>query len=249
MRVKLILATLGILIICFLPGCQDMISKQQMDRLEADLAQAQADLTEAQAKVAEFEPELGVEQAATLEAQKQLEAYQARIIELEKELQTCQVKLVAAMEPPPPPQPRFPLQEFNFVYKGSECNDTQVYVAMLNAVWDSNRLTVSWELTNNSDRKILLDRLSIEAYDQMESKGESSFKSAEAPVAIYPSLQNTLKLWPGSTVSFDSVWTFGPRSEVITIKFIAAPCIVEILDQVYTIPQGSVGVAFTVTRL
>jgi len=239
MKVKLALAILGVLVICSLSGCQE-VYQPSYDMLKADLAEAQAKIAEREAKIAEREAkiaelqaELEAEQDRVTELQTQLEAYQAKTAHLQTELAICQAAIAKTEETPPPPKPP-PLQEEDFSYKGFEDETSSIRVAMLNATWQDNRATVSWEVTNTCKRKIFLNLLSVKARDQMWQEGafvgqrvqfkewgERGFKDVEDPVSLAPTLLKQQKLWPGQTVQFDTTWTFGPLSKDITINFIA----------------------------
>lgn len=233
MKVKLALAILGVLVIYFLSGCQE-VYQPSYDMIKADLAEAQAKIAEREAKIAELQAKLEVEQDKVTEIQRQLEAYQANNAELEKALEICRAEIATTEETPPPPSKPKPLQEEDFSYNGFEDKTSSVHIAILDATWgDNNTLTVSWELTNTCKRKIFLNLLSVKTRDQMWQKGafmgqrvqykewdESGFKDVEDPVSVCPSLQNTQKLWPGETVEFDTKWMFGPLSKEITINFI-----------------------------
>ncbi len=241
MKVKSVLTILGVLVICFLLGCGQGDGEKY--RVETELAAAQA-------KVAELQAELGVQKATVTELQGELEACQVKIVELEAcqakiaeleacqakiaELEACQRKIVlleAEMEalqaliptPEASPQSSGPIsiQEEVFSYTGFGNTRASVSLAMLDAQWADNTLTVSWELNNACDHKILLDLLLVRARDQMRNWGETEFTDSEAPIAIYPSLQDTQQLWPGETVRFDAEWKFGPLSDVITVTFVS----------------------------
>lgn len=238
MKVKLALAILGVLVICSLSGCQE-VYQPSYNMLKADLAEAQAkiaereaEIAEREAKIAELQAELEVEQDRVTEIERQLETYQAKTAELQRELEICQAEIAKIEETLPPPKPA-PLQEEDFSYKGFEDETGSIQVAMLNAIWEDNTVTVSWEVTNTCKRKIFLNLLSVKARDQMWQKGafvgqrvqfkewgESGFKDVEDPVSLAPTLLNQQKLWPGQTVQFDTTWTFGPLSKELTIDFI-----------------------------
>ena len=231
-KVKLALAILGVLVTCFLAGCQE-VYQPSYGTVKADLARAQAEIAEERAEIAELQAELEVERDRLTEIQKQLEAHQAKTAELEEELEICQAEIGTTEETPLSPSKPTPLQEEYLRYYAIRDRIDSVQVAILNTTWDDDNLTVSWELTNTCDHKILLNLLSVKARDQMWQKGifigqrvqfkewgESGFKDEEDPVSICPSLQGTQKLWPGETVEFDTKWRFGPLSEVIKINFI-----------------------------
>ena len=252
MKVKLALSVLGALVICFLPGCRDFAA-EEYSQAKAGRAEAQAMVLELQrelqaerAKVAELESELEACQAEIADLETQLkerraeitdleierQAYQADIAELKAELMRCQAQIAALEAELETSEPEIiateteeptALQEEDFRYRGFEGRLVSVQVATVNATWDGNKLTVTFELTNTCQRKIHLDLLQVEAHDQMLMKGESEApvdpENPEAPLVIYPTLQDNEWAWPGETVRFDAVWIFGPLSKVITIEF------------------------------
>jgi len=246
MKVKLALAVTGILAICLLPSCRDYTSAEYVEAVtnyaeaQGKIVKLNAELQQKQAKVAELESELETHQTdvADLEAElealqetydtniadleAQLEAYRADIADLEAELEAYLAETATTEEeplPPPPtePEPTF-LQEETLSYRGFEGILASVRVTMLDASWDENKLTVSWELTNTGKRRIYLNLLSVKAHDQMGIWGENA--DSEEPVPIYPDLQDIQMPWPGETVAFNIEWEFGPLSEEITIDFV-----------------------------
>ena len=258
MKVKLALAVVGALFISLLPGCRDFTMEEYQE--------ARAERTEAQAKVAELEVELEAEQETVTGIREELEAYQTDVAELEAELETSRAKIaeleaelarwrsgaLTTEETSPPEQPT-PLQEEDFRYRGYEGRLVSVQVTMLNATWDNNKLTVTWELTNKTNRKIYLTLLAVKAHDQMGLKGEWKVEDedddeeefSEEPRAIYPTLQEGVETpWPGETVQFNAEWEFGPLSEVITIDFILVPSGGEVPEYL----EDEVIPSFTVTR-
>jgi len=198
---------------------------------QATVAELESELETYQAEITDLEAELEALQEtyhtniADLEAEleAQLEAYRAEIADLEAELEAYQAETATTEEePPPPPPPTEPeptfLQEETLSYRGFEGRLISIRVTMVDASWDENRLTVSWEVTNKSKRKIYLNLLSVESRDQMGITGESD--DAVAPLVIYPDLQDIQMPWPGETVAFNIEWEFGPLSEEITIEFV-----------------------------
>lgn len=247
MKVKLALAVAGILAICLLPSCRDYTSDEYVEAVtnyaeaQGKIVKLNAELQEKQAKVAELESELEAHQTevADLEAeletlqethhtnvadlQAELEAYRADIADLEAELEAYQAETATTEEePPPPPPPTEPeptfLQEETLSYRGFEGVLASVRMTMVDATWDENKLTVSWEVTNTGKRRIYLDLLSVKARDQMGIWGE--INDSVEPVPIYPDLQDIQMPWPGEIVAFNIEWEFGPLSEEITIEFV-----------------------------
>ena len=229
MKVKLALAIVGALVICLLPGCRDFIMEEYQE--------ARAERAEAQAQVADLQAELEAVQATVTEIQRELETSQARITELETELETSQAGIteletelengqagIATSEETPPTVESTPLQEENLRYREYEGRLVTVHMAILDATWNNDKLTVSWELTNKANRKIHLDYLGVKARDQMWIKGEWKVEEeefSEEPRKIYPTLQEDVETpWPGEKLQFETVWKFGPLSEKITIVFV-----------------------------
>ena len=125
MKIMLALAILGVLVTCFLSGCQE-VYQPSYDTIKADLARARAEIAEEQAKIAELQAELGVEQDRVTEIQKQLGAHQAKIAELEKELEICQAEIGTTEETPLSPSKPIPLQEEDFSYREFNCKPASV---------------------------------------------------------------------------------------------------------------------------
>jgi len=243
MKVKLALSVLVVLTICLLPGCRDYTSEEyieavtnysaaqgQIVRLNAALQEKETALAELTSEletytneIADLETELETSQAeyqaqiADLEAE--LETLRADIADLEAELEASQPdETPTTEEPPPPPEPTY-LQQEELRYRGYEGKLVSMRITMLEAAWNANTVTISWELANTCQRRIHLTLLSVESHDQMNLYGESG--DVTPPLLIYSDLQDDLEMpWPGETVSFDTVWAFGPLSEDITIKFI-----------------------------
>lgn len=232
MKSKLVLVLVGALVLSFLPGCRDFTMEEyyeaKAERTEAReiIAELEAQLKVEEATVAGLRRELETSQARNAELELELEAHQARITELVAQLAICQTNPPVTEETPP-----IPIQEKTFMYRGFEYKLTTVEVAMVEATWDGDKFTTSWELTNTSRRKIHLDLLAVKAYDQMELKGErrktddedndnGEVEYTEAAIVLYPDLQDDIEMaWPGQTVKFNTEWIFGPRSEVITVEF------------------------------
>ena len=235
MKIKLALAILGILAICFLPGCRDLTMEEYQE--------ARAERAEAQAKVAELQAQLEAEQATLAETQEELEASQAEIAELETELETYKAKVdeleteLERLRAGPylieedSSSESTPLQEKDLKYIGYEGRFgqfTSVNAAIIDASWDNDKLTVTWELTNTTNRKIHLDLLAVKARDQMWLKGEwevededDEIVTSEEPIPVYPTLQDDIETpWPGEIVRITTEWQFGPLSEKITIEFV-----------------------------
>ncbi len=234
MKAKIVLAISGILAMGLFPGCQD-VYQPSYSELKSDLATAQKKIAGQEAKLAELEEKWELQQATANETQREIEAYQDKIDSLGKALNEKQAEIAVTEESPAPPPPEpTPLQEENFRYVDTIDNFISIHVTMVKATWAAdNTVTVSWELTNTSNGKILLNLLAVKARDQWWNKGafagqrvqfkdwgESGFLYEEDPVAICPTLQSVEKAWPGQTIPFDVKWKFGPLSEVITIEFL-----------------------------
>ena len=203
----------------------------QLQEKQAKVAELESELEAHQTEVADLEAELEALQEtyhtniADLEAQLEAlqEAYDTNIAALEAELEAYQAETATTEEePPPPPPPTEPeptfLQEETLSYRGFEGVLVSVRMTMLDASWDENKLTVSWEVTNAGKRRIYLNLLSVKARDQMGIWGE--INDSVEPVPIYPDLQAIQMPWPGETVAFNIEWEFGPLSEEITIEFV-----------------------------
>lgn len=233
MRSRLALAIIIAFVLGLFPGCRDITLEEYH--------QARAERAEAEAKLADIEAQLKTERETAAEARKELETSQQRVTELETELKECQTKVteleeeleiclaqLPAEETTSSPSPT-PLLEQDLKYRGYELKLTYVRVTILTATWDDNTLTVSWKLTNTSNRKIYLSLLQFEAYDQMYLRGEHVYHDvagdneidySEEPIVIYPDLQDDiLTPWPGESLDFTTTWKFGPVSEEITIEF------------------------------
>jgi len=203
--------------------------------LESELATHQTEIADVEAelkalhdtyssKIADLQAELETYQVEIASHGTELETYQAEIADLEDEIATLEAELATYQtetgtteEGTPPPEPAF-LQEEDLRYRGYEGRLISVRVVMVDATWDENTVTISWELTNTSSRRIHLDLLSVKAHDQMGIWGESD--DPVEPLVIYPDLQDIEMPWPGETVQFNTEWLFGPRSDEITVEFV-----------------------------
>ena len=102
-------------------------------------------------------------------------------------------------------------------------------MAVLKATWNDSSFTVLLYLTNKTNRKIYLNLLQFEAYDQMYLRGEHVYHDddddneidySERHIAVYPDIQDDVQTpWPGESVNFTDTWKFGPASKEITIEF------------------------------
>ena len=211
MKTKLALSVLGILTVCLLLGCRDYTSEEYIEAV-TNYSRAQGQIVRLNAALQEKETEVA-------ELTSELETLRADITDLEAELETYQPdETPPTEEPPPQPEPDY-LQQEELRYRGYEGRLVSMRMTMLEAAWNANTVTISWELTNTCQRRIYLALLSVESHDQMNLYGESG--DVTPPLLIYSDLQDDLEMpWPGETVSFYTVWEFGPLSEDITIKFI-----------------------------
>lgn len=213
----------------------------ELEARQAEIDDLEAELEARQAQIADLEAELEGYPAQIADLEAELETYLAQIADLETELETylaqiadLEAQLEAAQEETTTtdgtteetPEPSIPLDEEDFRYRGFEGRLVSVHVAAANATWTDNKVTVSLEITNTSTRKIYLDLLQVEAYDQMYIWGEWEITEegettvGVSPLAIYPTWQEDREtLWPGETLRFDTEWTFGPLSDEITVKF------------------------------
>jgi len=196
--------------------------ESELEAHQTEVAELESELEAHQTEVPDLQAELEAYRADIADLEVQLEAYRAEIADLEAELEAYQAETATTEEEPPPPPPTEPeptfLQEETLSYRGFEGRLISIRVTMVDANWDENRLTVSWEITNTSKRKIYLNLLSVKARDQMGIWGQSA--DAVEPVPIYPDLQDIQMPWPGETVAFNIEWEFGPLSEEITIEFV-----------------------------
>jgi TolA-binding protein len=207
----------------FVSGCTDLTQAPATDMAELqNIWEESGDVVDDilgvletyKAKVSELEKEVEAQKHTIDQLETAISTYQDRITELEAQLGN----VLDAQTQETSPQSSTPLQEEQFRYRGHENMLTSVRVAILDALWDENKLTISWELTNASTRKIYLNLLKITAYDQMNIRGEN--EEGDTEFAIYPDLQDIQTPWPGEKVTFDSTLIFGPGSEQITIEFI-----------------------------
>jgi hypothetical protein len=223
MKSKLVLAAILVLTLFLFPGCRDFIAEEydqaRQERAEAIemVAELENQLASQQTLVEELQGEIEASKARIEELEAGIETHQATIAELQAELERGPVETPGTEEDSSPPTP---LQEEQFRYRGYADLLVSVRVAILNATWTDDKLLISWELTNTSQRRIYLDRLKMLAYDQMKIRGESG-EDEETIIALYDDIQDDVEMpWPGEPLRFETEWVFGPLSREITIEFI-----------------------------